>query len=78
MNNFLNSLKKMIVPYATQLIIQKLIKNKSALAKKVAKKIEIPLLSEKKEIQLATIFIDDAIELIESVIKDEDEDNAKG
>ena len=78
MNNFLNSLKKMIVPYATQLIIQKLIKNKSALAKKVAKKIEIPLLSEKKEIQLATIFIDDVIELIESVIKDEDEDNAKG
>ena len=75
MNNFLNSLKKMIVPYATQLIIQKLIKNKSALAKKVAKKIEIPLLSEKKEIQLATIFIDDAIELIESVIKDEDEKN---
>ena len=77
MNNFLNSLKKMIVPYATQLIIQKLKENKAVLAKKVAKKIDIPLINEKKEIQLANIFIDDAIELIETVINDKEEKKKK-
>ena len=67
----------MIVPYATQLIIQKLKENKAVLAKKVAKKIDIPLINEKKEIQLANIFIDDAIELIETVINDKEEKKKK-
>ena len=75
MKSFFAYIKKL----AIQMVINQLKYNSDKLAKKIADKCDIPLLSEKQEAELAEKLLDGMTELIEDLFEEDlkDED-AKG
>ena len=75
MKSFFDYIKKL----AIQMVINQLKANSDKLAKKIADKCDIPLLSEKQEAELAEKLLDGMTELIEDLFEEDlkDED-AKG
>lgn len=75
MKSFFDYIKKL----AIQMVINQLKDNSDKLAKKIADKCDIPLLSEKQEAELAEKLLDGMTELIEDLFEEDlkDED-AKG
>ena len=75
MKSFFDYLKKL----AIQMVINQLKDNSDKLAKKIADKCDIPLLSEKQEAELAEKLLDGMTELIEDLFeKDLKDEDAKG
>ena len=71
MQGFFEYIKKL----AVKMVIDALYANSDALAKKIADKADIPLLSEKQEKELAAKFIDGVAELIEDLFEEKPKKN---
>ena len=71
MKGFFEYIKKL----AVKMVTDALIANSDALAKKIAAKADIPLLSEKQEKELASKFIDGVVELIEDLFEEKPKKN---
>ena len=71
MKGFFEYIKKL----AVNMVTDALLANSDALAKKIAAKADIPLLSEKQEKELASKFIDGVVELIEDLFEEKPKKN---